>query len=344
MSMIRFEAFRAKVVQRRVFRGPLILGLCMIGCTPLGEEGSSISRGDQAFANRDLPEALAEYRLALTQGAENPEIYARVAHTYVALKRIDEAREYYGLAVAADSSLAEQAVADFAHLAREEERVRDHFGLASAVQTALAFRPGISLQDLALPLARHYSDIGEHGRALPFFQKALSAVDPDSMPRILFETGVAYDEVGDCESAVVYYDDYRERLDRGRRSEVDWRLGNCSYQLARIRRGEGDDEEALRNLETLLSIGEPIILQALGYFEKGEILGDRGECEAAIEAFQEVPLFDPSGTSPLVDRAEARIDQIRFGGRFDLARPSGPGPVSCFPLGSGSDRGRIIRR
>jgi tetratricopeptide (TPR) repeat protein len=342
--MIRFETVRAELAQNRSWRRSLILGLCLFGCTPLGEEGSTISRGDQAFAKGDLPEALAEYKLALRRGATDPGIYARVAHTNVGLNRIDEAREYYGLAVAADSSFADQAVADFVYLAREEEKVRDFFGLASAVQTARSFRPGISMQDLALPLARHYSDIGEYGRALPFFQKALSAIDPDSVPRILFETGVAYDEVGDCESALVYYDDYRERLHRTLRSEVNWRVGNCSFQLARIRREEGDDEEALRNLETLLGIGEPINLQAPGYFEKGEILGNRGECEAAIEAFQEVPIFDPSGNSPLVKRAEDRIDQIRFGGRFDRSPEPGQSSASCFSLIPGSDRARIIRR
>jgi len=346
MIMDQFESVAAKVKQIGAFRLFLLLGFSLTGCTPLSEEGTSISRGDQAFANGDLPEALAEYRLALRQGATDPEVYARVAHTYIALKRIDEARENYGLAVAGDSSWIEQAAVDFVHLAREEERGGDFFGLASAVQTARTFRPGISLPELALPLARHYSDIGEHGRALPFFQKALSGLDTDSLPRILFETGIAYDEVGDCESAVVYYDDYRERLHRTLRSEVDWRLGRCSYQLARIHREEGDDEEALRSLETLLSIGEPINLQALGYFEKGEILGHRGECEAAIEAFQEVPHFDPSGNSPIVDRAESRIDQIRFGGRFDRSRGSlrpGQTSPSCFPVGPGSDRPRIIR-
>jgi tetratricopeptide (TPR) repeat protein len=317
----------------RLPRSTSILSLfatVLSACTPLGEGGSSISRGDQAYAHGDLEEALAEYRLAETQGATDPETFARIAHTYVGLKRIDEGREYYRLAVERDPGLADQAVADFVHLARLEAASGDEFGMASAVETALGFKPGISVDELALPLAQHYSNIGEFGRALPFYQKALSALNPDSLPRVLFETGVAYDEVGDCESAVVFYEDYRERLPRWRRSEVDWRLGFCSFELAQIRREEGDDEEALRYLETLLQIGEPRSHLARGYFEKGEILGHRGECEAAIEAFMEVPMVDPSGTSPLVARAEERIDQIRFGTIPGLLRP-GETPESCFP-------------
>jgi tetratricopeptide (TPR) repeat protein len=319
-----------------------VAGLC--ACTPLGEEGSSVTRGDLAFAHGDLEEALAEYRLAETQGSTDPETYARIAHAYVALRRIDEAREYYHLAVEGEGDITDQAVADFVHLARLEESSGDEFGMASAIETALTFRRGISADELALPLAQHYSNVGEYGRALPYYLKALSALNPDSLPRILFETAVAYDEVGDCDSAVLYYEDYRERLPRWRRSEVDWRLGFCSYELAVARRAEGDDAEALRHLETLLQIGEPRSHLARAYFEKGEILGYRGECEAAIEAYQEVPVVDPSGTSPLVARAEERVDQIRFGPFSDFRRTAGDSSASCFPPDTGTEPGGARRR
>jgi tetratricopeptide (TPR) repeat protein len=320
----------------------LALLVNLAGCAPLSEEGSSILRGDQAFANGDVEEALAEYRLALRQGAADAGIYARVAHTYVALKRIDEAREYYRLAVVQDSTLTDQALSDFVQLAREEDRIGDRYGMASAVETAIEFRSGVNLEDLVLPLAQHYSDVGEYGRAVPFFQKALSAIDPDSLPRLLFDAAIAFDEVGDCETAVIYYEEYRTYLPPQLRTEVHWRLGHCSFQLALTSLEEGDEEEALEHLDLLLEIEEPRNRLARGYFMKGEILGKRGECEAAIEAFQEVPVMDPSGTSAVVDSAELRIDQIRFGGRFDRSfqrlregRVSG----SCFPLDPSNRRG-----
>ena len=216
----------------------LLFAATLAACAPLGEEGTSITRGDQAFAHRDLEEALAEYRLAERLGATDAQTYARIAHTYAVLRRIDEARDYYRLAVEQDPGYTDQAVADFAHLAFQERASADEFGMASAVQTALEFRPGISLEELALPLAQHYSNIGEYGRALPFYQKTLSALNADAQPAIIFETAIAYDEVGDCESAAIYYEDYRDRLPRWRRGEVDWRLGNCSFRLARTRRAE----------------------------------------------------------------------------------------------------------
>jgi tetratricopeptide (TPR) repeat protein len=316
----------------------LVLIVIAGACSPLSEEGNSVTRGDQAFAKGDLEEALAEYRLALRQGATDPGTYARVAHTYVALGRIDEGREYYGLAVEEDSTLADQALSDFVHLAREEARAGDRYGMASAVETALEYQPGISLDDLVLPLAQHYSGVGEYGRALPYYQKTLSTLDPDSMPELLLETAIAYDEVGDCQGAVIYYADYRDRLHHTLRSEVDWRLGNCSFDLALQRWEEGDGEEAMEHLDVLLEVEQPRNRLARGYFLRGEILGSQGECEAAIEAFEQVPIKDPSGSSLVVDSAELRIDQIRFGGRFDRSFQrlrSGRISESCFPSGRG---------
>lgn len=324
-------------------RGWLILIVALGACSPLSEEGNSVTRGDQAFAKGDLEEALAEYRLALRQGANDAEVYARAAHTYVLLGRIDEGREYYGMAVEEDSTLADQALADFVHLARKEARAGDRYGMASAVETALEYRPGISLDDLVLSLAQHYSSIGEFGRALPFYQKTLSTLDPDSMPEILLETAIAYDEVGDCQSAVIYYEDYGERLHHTLRSEVNWRLGNCSFELALQRWEEGEAEEAMEHLDVLLDIREPRNRLARGYFLRGEILGSQGECEAAIEAFEQVPVEDPSGSSLVVDSAELRIDQIRFGGRFDRSFQrlrTGRLSESCFPPVTGLENRR----
>ena len=68
----------------------------------------------------------------------------------------------------------------------------------------------------------------------------------------------------------------------------------------------------------MLRLGEPRAQLPRAYFEMGEVLAARGECDAAVEAFRRVREFDASGNSPLVGRAQDRIDQIRFGrrGRF----------------------------
>lgn len=82
------------------------------------------------------------------------------------------------------------------------------------------------------------------------------------------------------------------------------------------------DEEALAHIERTIALGEPRSLQAVAYFEMGEILSDLTRCEDAMEAFLQVRLVDQTGTSPLVDRAQWRYDELRFvgpsGGSFGV--------------------------
>jgi tetratricopeptide (TPR) repeat protein len=327
----------------------LVLVIMSAACTGRPAEEGAVARGDEAGVRGDLEEALAEYRLALLEGSTDPEVYARIGHTYAQLGKIDEASEYYRQAAAEDSTYADQAVADLVRLARAAEQRGDRFGLAAALESSMEFRPGVSVAEMALPLARYYAQNGEYGRALPHYGKALAGISPDSMPDVLFETGLAYEQVGDCERALVFYEQFAELMPASQRSEVSWRIGECSYRLATlIRRDiatvrEGgrappggftapdsllagsvgsrptDDqlevleEVALIHLERTITLGEPRSRQVQAYFEKGELLSERGECEAAVQAFQNVARVDPSGSGTLVVRARNRIDEIRFG-------------------------------
>ena len=61
-------------------------------------------------------------------------------------------------------------------------------------------------------------------------------------------------------------------------------------------------------------LGEPRSDQARAYFELGEILSDLGRCQDAMDAFLQVRRVDQTGTSPLVERAQWRYDELRFVG------------------------------
>lgn len=302
----------------------------LIGCTATlsscvqgAGEQSALLRGDQAYAAADYEEALAEYRLAVVEGGSAPRTLARVGHTYALLGRVEESVEHYRQAFRQDSRWADQAAADLLALARRLVAQDDHFGAASAVQAASEFRPGITVSELALPLARHYFQSGEFDLALPLYQRAMTAVPPDSAATIVFELAQAYEEVGDCRRALVFFDRFRETASRSQRSEADWHIGNCSYRLAQSLRRQGQDGEALRHLETTIRMGEPMTILPRAYFEKGDILALRGECDAALEAFRDVLRADP-GSGALADRARERVDAIRFG--------PGPGERDPYPL------------
>lgn len=227
---------------------PSTLGLllclsALAACSTRATEENAVRRGDQAFAQGDFDEALAEYRLAVRQGAEGPEVESRVAHTYAMIGRVDDAGGYYAEAVAHAPELADQAVADLMRMARDAQARQDRFAMASAVETALRLRPGIGVGDMSLPLARHYFQNGEYGRALPFYQKALADA-ADSVPNIVFEVGQAHEEIGDCEHALFFFEQFRAMVRPWERGEVDWYIGTCAFDMARdLRRRTLDPEE-----------------------------------------------------------------------------------------------------
>jgi tetratricopeptide (TPR) repeat protein len=299
---------------RVVLRAAIVASTLLAGCYAGSGDESSIRRGDEAYARGDLDAALAEYRLAVRRGSDDAPALARVAHTYAEMGRIDEAGDFYHQAVDQDPDLADQAVSDMVRLARAARDRDDLFGLASAMETAMSFRPGITMQDMALPLARHYFRSGEYATALPYYQTSIAGMQGETIPDVVFEAASAYDEVGDCRRALLYYEEYRGLISRYQRGEVDWKIGSCSLRLAQELRSEGVDEEALAHIERTIALGEPRSLQAVAYFEMGEILSDLGRCDEAMDAFLQVRRVDQTGTSPLVERAQWRYDELRFVG------------------------------
>lgn len=302
-------------------RFALLLLIPLVGaCSPRATEESAVRRGDQAFAMSNFDEALAEYRLAIRQGADDPEVMARLAHTYALMNRVDDAGTYYTDAATRDTSLVDQAVADLMHLARQARSTGDRYAMANAVETALALRPGVGVGDMALPLARHYYGNGQYGRALPFYEKAMAEA-ADSVPEIVFEVGVAHDEIGDCEHALVFFERFRGMSRPWEWGEVDWYIGTCAFNLARELRDHAGStrgqvaqqelEEALTLINRTVEVGEPRNIQAQAWFEKGEILSEMGRCEEAMEAYAQVRYADQAGS--LIDRAQDRFDEIRFG-------------------------------
>jgi tetratricopeptide (TPR) repeat protein len=285
------------------------------GCNPGTTEVSSVRRGDQAFAQGKYEEALAEYRLAVRQGADDAATLARVAHTYAVLERVDDAASFYAEAVRADSSYTDEAVSDLMHMAEEARARNDRFAMASAVERALQLRPGLGVDDLALDLARHYFKNGQYGRALPFYQRALAQAT-DSEPQIVLEVGQAHEELGDCQHALVFFERYRKMVPRWKRQQVDWYIGTCSFEVARDIRSKRDVspqemETALEMLQQTLDLGVPRNIQAQAWFDKGEILSDLGDCSGAMDAYAKVRSADNPGA--LAGRAQSRFDAIRFG-------------------------------
>ena len=288
----------------------VVLSFSAFGCSTDPAEETAQLRGDRAFARGDYEEALAEYRLSLLREDPGTRGAVRAAHAYAVLGRVDEARSLYEEAALQDSLYADQAVSDLVALAKRAHANGDSYGTASAIEAAQHFRPGIVVAELALPMARHYSEMGQNARARPLYLRALGsdAANPD----IIFETALAHKEIGDCGSALVYFDQFKTLAPR-REAEARWHVGRCSFQLSRERRDQGAVVEAIEYLDVVLELKEPRTDLPQAYFDKAEMLVELGDCAAALEAYRAVSAVGGTGFGALVSRALQRIDEIRFG-------------------------------
>ena len=157
--------------------------------------------------------------------------------------------------------------------------------------------------------------MGSTAARSPFYQKALAEAT-DSVPEIVFLVGRAHEEIGDCENALGYFERFSQMVQRWERGEVDWFIGTCAFELATelldLREvGEEELERALELVQMTVDVGQPRNVQAQAWFQKGEILAELGRCQDAMDAYSQVCYVDQAGT--LIDRAQQRFDEIRFG-------------------------------
>ncbi|HUG40836.1 MAG TPA: tetratricopeptide repeat protein [Longimicrobiales bacterium] len=281
-----------------------------------------VARGDRLWADSNFVGARAEYRLAVAQRGDDDAL-ARLAHAYSRTGELEPAREAYEALVAREPRYAAQAAADYLHLARRARARSDEYGLARAVEAALAVRPGIRLPEFELPLARYYRGRGDAERAREHYRRALLVLPGDSAPRLLYEMGLLEESQGDCRRAIELLDGARAQARRSGSSEGGgpyrqmmtesrWHLGNCSFQLAQDARGAGRVTEALELFERMIGLGEPENLLDQAWFDRGETLYGIGRFDEALVAYRQVLERNPTRAGQLVERARRRIDDIRF--------------------------------
>lgn len=257
--------------------------------------------------------ALAEYQVALRQRGPEPEVLVRLAHGYAKLDRFDDASEFYGRLLTADSSYRDQAVADFLLMARRALGRGDQARMARALEQVQAIRPGAIPDDLVRPLAQRYYQLGDYERALPLLLTAESEASASDRLAWWYALGRTYEGLGDCRQALGYLERYLGTGARGERArEARWYAGGCAYRVAQENRAVGRPAEALRLLELVIEFGAPPALLDEAWFDRGEILYSLGRFDEALLAYREVLELNPSRTGRLVRQSEDRIRAIRF--------------------------------
>ncbi|MGH7554417.1 MAG: tetratricopeptide repeat protein, partial [Longimicrobiales bacterium] len=85
------------------------------------------------------------------------------------------------------------------------------------------------------------------------------------------------------------------------------------FMLGRRLRQAGDLELALRRLDTVIELGVPQNIQDQAWFERGETLLALGRPTEALPCYIRVLELNSARTGQLVERAQRRIDELRFG-------------------------------
>lgn len=296
-----------------------IAGLVLAALTAACQDNEpALARGDRLWADSSYTAALAEYRLAAAQRTDEDALI-RLAHAFARAGELSEAREVYDRLLRDHPRYADQAIYDYVGLARRALKRGDEFDAAIAVDAALALRPELRLPDAVAPVARFYRRRGDADQALAYYQRALAELPADSAPRLLYEIGLLEEERGHCDVAIDYFRAFRAQAERaeGRwRSllgEARWHIGSCSFQIARQAREQGQVSEALERLETMIGLGVPENLLDQAWFDRAELLYAVGRFDEALAAYRHVLERNPARAGQLVERAQERIDDIRFG-------------------------------
>jgi tetratricopeptide (TPR) repeat protein len=297
---------------RRLAR--LLPTLAVFGVAACRDAESALVRGDRLWADSNYTAALAEYRLSHSL-ADGEDVLARVAHAYAVTGQFERARESYDELLRRAPGYTDQAVFDYLALARRAQQRNDRYGMAGALEAAIALRPGLPVDDMAAPLARFYARAGDGGRAGEFFERALAYAPPDSVPPLLFDYAQFQEAQGNCGEAMELYSAFRSRQPRGERADqARWATGSCAFNLGRQARAAGQAATAVRYLDMMLELGVPQNLLDQAWFDRGEALLELGRRDEALESYVRSLEHVRAAGGPLAERARQRIDEIRFGG------------------------------
>ena len=299
--------------RRRVRRAVAVAALVLLPAACGGPPDDAIERGDRLYGAGQIDAAIAEYRLALRQRGDEPEVLLRLGGAYGEKGEVEASLRYIRRLLAQDSTYRYQAAAVLSEAARVALDRGAPDNMARALGPLERMGVGLIPPDLRLSLARHYSGLSDHGRALPLY---LGAAEGEVMSaEVELETARTFQELGGCREALGYFESY---LARGRsagtdRSGVRWQYGNCLFVVAEEEQREGRSRSAESHLDALIKQGVPRTLLDRAHFDRGEMRLERGAYQEAESDFLAVLELNPARSGPLVAMAEERIREIRYG-------------------------------
>ena len=289
-------------------RRAMVVGVVLLAACRSSE--NAVLRGDRFWADSNYTAALAEYRLAARQSGNDPAVRSRVAHAYLATGQFERGRREYDELLEAAPGYTEQAIFDYLSMARSSMARGDRFGTARAAEAALALRPGLDLDAMSIPLARHYASVGDVDRALEFYNRAIG-IGGAANSALLFELASLIEQNGKCVDALPYFRAFVEQTaSRDSATEARWRMGTCGLERGRQVLAGGDAERALELIDVTLEMGAPPHLLEQAWLERGEALLSLNRPEEARSAFERVLELAPPAGTQYSRRAGQRLQEM----------------------------------
>lgn len=277
----------------------------------------AVSRGDRLAAMDHLQEASAEYELALRREGEEPSILARLADLRVRQGDLGGALDLYGELLARDSTYAPRAAMGLLSLAENARRRGETDRMLRALEPVVASSGILWLPDsLRLAAAEGYWERGDPARALPLYLSLGVEPSGSSSEEALLHLARSYEDLGGCPEALPYFDEYldRVRTPGAARTGAEWHYGSCLYEVAGRLREADENERAAEILSRLIDLEAPRPLLDDAHYARGEALLALDRRSEAREEFETVLRMNPARSGPLVQQAERRLRELRYGG------------------------------
>jgi len=307
---------RYRIRFRRGIAFALIVACALgAGCS---KRKQSLSEIKSTFESGDYNETVAQCKYAIRRQWDSPETYYYYGAALIAQDRDYEGFRMFEQGIAGDMSLAAKAAAYlFEHTDAELVR-RDRAQAARRLQKAVEYDPSIDIGRFRFLVADTYFEAKNYGRAAEFYRAALDAYPDTSIAEsACFNLAVSYAEQGWNAQARQTYEEMLERFPRGEyKTEVAWRLGNLMYDDAEKQQQDGNYEDAVSTLETVIKTTTNDGLLQKSNFLLGETYEAMGDLKAAYAAYKQVIEVDRGASGRIVERAKEKIAALQEAGLF----------------------------
>jgi tetratricopeptide (TPR) repeat protein len=269
--------------------------------------------GDRAYAALQYDDALVEYRLALAQRAEEPDLLAKAAASALHSGSLaDAAVAYLVLAEGGNEDRFAEAADGLERVARAALEAGDTDALTAALGGLRQAAPGRALGSLAQQLAREIGDGPPSEDVLSVLAYAAAAA-PDArvLDSLMYTYAAVLRQLGRCEEAVPVFEGLaRRQREPAVRESARAGLGYCAMLVAG--QFHGDLQLPLSAEEwyrRTIRGAEGTVYERRAYLGLGDVLFARGDYPGAAEAYESV-LFEAAPGDSLADVAYQRLNML----------------------------------